>query len=286
MINNYCPVCNSVLDIGLQAWHFECATCGYEKADFKPLINENYAHEQINEEFRKNGLRSLRIKNFNKLLSTIRANSPSSISLLDVGCAHGWFLEAAKEKGFDVLGIEPDINIYQATKQRDMPVRNGFFPNVLSGNELFDVIIFNDVFEHIPDVNNVLAGCRDHLKKGGVLVLNMPSSSGIFYIISRLLCRFKVVGFFERLWQKGLPSPHLHYFRKNNLNMLLQTNGFDVVKTGELSSIIIKGLFTRISYAGNQALVLRLFIYIIVCFSMPIIWAMPGDIFYSLSKKR
>ena len=271
---------------GLQAWHWECPKCGYENAELEPAINQTIAHEQIDEQSREKGLRSLRIDNFNKLLQAIVKNGQNSGTILDVGCAHGWFLEAAKNNGFEVLGIEPDLNVYKATSERGLPVRQGFFPGALSANEKFDVIVFNDVFEHIPDVEAVLAGCRAHLNAGGMLVLNLPSSQGVFYKLARLLSRLGFNGFFERLWQKGLPSPHLHYFNSKNLHRLLQDNDFEVVAAGRLSTLRLKGLFTRVSYTGDHSLPVRLLICLAVALAFPILLLMPSDIIYSLSNKK
>lgn len=286
MAIKYCLVCNSIMDSGLQAWHWECPRCGYENAELEPAINQMIPHEQIDEQFREKGLQSLRIENFNKLLQAIINNGQNSGNLLDVGCAHGWFLEVAKKNGFQVLGIEPDLNIYNTASQSGLPVRQGFFPEVLSANEQFDVIVFNDVFEHIPDVKTVLEECRARLRPGGMLVLNLPSNTGIFYKLARLLCDLGFNSFFERLWQKGLPSPHLHYFNSKNLHKLLQNNGFEVIAEGYLSTIRLKGLFTRISYTGDYSLLMRLFIYFTATLALPILLLMPSDIIYLLSNKK
>lgn len=287
MMAGDCPVCDSIMKKGLQEWHFECSVCGYEMADLHPNINEASVHDGVNEEFREDGLRSLRNENFEKLLCSIKERSPSSVSLLDVGCAHGWFIAAAQQKGFDVVGIEPDLNIYQKTirSQDGIDVRNGYFPEVLSVGEVFDVIIFNDVLEHIPDVKYILSECERCMKKGGVLVLNLPSSSGMFYKFSRFLCGVGVTGLFERMWQKGLPSPHLHYFNAKNLDLLLQANGFDLVEKGELNSVSWKGLFKRISYTGGQALIVRIFMFLLVVLFFPIFKVMPSDIIYLILRK-
>lgn len=286
MVSKYCQVCNSIMSGGLQSWHWECQKCGYENADFMPAINETIAHGKIDEQFREKGLRSLRIENFNKLLKAVKYHDRSSGTLLDVGCAHGWFLEAAQKNGFQVLGIEPDSNVYNTTSRRGLTVRQGFFPEVLSANERFDVIVFNDVFEHIPDVKAVLAGCRAHLMPSGMLVLNLPSSKGSFYKLARLLSKIGFNGFFERLWQKGLPSPHLHYFNSTNLHKLLQDNGFEVIDTGRLSALRLKGLFTRISYTGNHPLPMRLLICFGVALALPILILSPSDIIYTISKRK
>ena len=285
MRDELCSVCNSKMNLGLQSWHWECARCKYEKSTLSQAINETLAHEKINELSREKGLKSIRVENFNKLLKSIKALGKKTGNLLDVGCAHGWFIEAAEKQGFKVLGIEPDVNVYNATAQRGLPVRNGFFPQVLSSSEKFDVIVFNDVFEHIPDVADILNKCRSHLNPDGQLILNLPSSTGIFYRISKVLAGRGYKGFFERLWQKGLPSPHLHYFNTRNLSKLLQDNGFEVISTGSLTTLRAKGMFTRISYAGNHSLPIRLLIYILLILVVPFLYLMPSDIIYLISKK-
>jgi len=50
---------------------------------------------------------------------------PRNALILDVGCAHGWFLELA-DQDFTTIGIEPDISFYQQTKAHGLQVRNGF----------------------------------------------------------------------------------------------------------------------------------------------------------------
>ena len=180
MEERYCPICEYRMSAGLVDWHQECSKCLYESASLKSAINDNNAHANIDENSRENSLRSLRMANFDSLLRAMEEGGIHSGKLLDVGCAHGWFLDAAKSAGFNVLGVEPDVNVFNASIKRGLPVLNGFFPEILTENEQFDVIVFNDVFEHIPDINNLLTGCRDHLKPGGVLVLNLPSSKGFF----------------------------------------------------------------------------------------------------------
>lgn len=281
-----CPACNSIMHIGHQFWHLVCPRCGYENASLEVAINESLVHEQINEVFREKGLQHLRFDNFKKLLRTINLHVSKKGSLLDVGCAHGWFLQAAQKSGFAVLGLEPDLNVYSTILNTGVPVRLGFFPQILSPDEQFDVIVFNDVFEHIPDVQNVLAACLMHLKDDGILVLNLPSSSGFFYKLSSFLTLLKINLFFDRMWQKGLPSPHLHYFNKLNLNLLLNNNGFDVVTTGRLSSISLKGLFTRISYTNEYSFGMRLIILLCVILTYPFVMIFPSDIMYSISTKK
>lgn len=282
---HFCPVCHSTMSMGREIWHRECQQCGYEKSELEPAINEECAHQKIDERFREEGLRSLRIENFEILLNSISYSVPAG-HLLDVGCAHGWFLEAAQSRGFDAMGIEPDENVCDGTVARGLNVKRGFFPDVLAESEKFDVIVFNDVFEHIPNVISVLEGCRNHLAPGGILVLNLPSSAGFFYKTSKLISRLGASGFFERLWQKGFPSPHLHYFNSENLSKLLSTNGFDPVSSGCLASVRLKGLYTRITYDRKYIRPIRLFTFLLVVMALPLIKLAPDDIIFLIAKKK
>lgn len=286
MLNQFCSVCNSKMHSKIQSWHWECSTCGYEKSTFTPEINGNHAHEQVNEDLREKGLKSIRIENFNTLIRLIKESNKGDNRLLDVGCAHGWFIEIAQKQGFQAVGIEPDLNMYNLTTKRNLPVKNGFFPDVLSTTESFSVIVFNDVFEHIPDVKHILNACLSHTTPEGQLVLNLPSSDGIFYKTSKILAKIGFVSFFERLWQKGLPSPHLHYFNTKNLSKLLESNGYKVVSKGHLPTLRLKGLYARISFAKNHSLPMKLFIYLALISIFPILSLLPSDIIYTISKKK
>jgi 2-polyprenyl-3-methyl-5-hydroxy-6-metoxy-1,4-benzoquinol methylase len=284
MLNEICPVCQSKLFTGYRSWHLLCQSCGYEKANLQPSINLHTAHQLIDEGARESGLQGLRISNFIKLLTDIKSLIPNAGRLLDVGCAHGWFLEVG-QNDFEVLGLEPDKKVFDATISRGLPVRMGYFPDALEENEKFDVIVFNDVFEHIPDIDHILASCHQRLNKNGLLVLNLPSSNGVFYKLSKIICRFGFYGFFERLWQKDLPSPHLHYFNPSNLIHLLKNKKFEPKYKGNLSTLRLNGLYTRIAYTGNHGTVACVFIYLIVALFLPILKILPSDIVYVISKR-
>lgn len=283
-MNKNCPICNGALAPGIQAWHFKCVTCRYENSDLQPTINDFSSHELINESDRETGLHQIRRSNFNKLIDAISHIGNSGKKLVDVGCAHGWFVEAAMKK-FDVLGIEPDEAVFKSTAAKGLPVRRGYFPDALEQSETFDVVVFNDVIEHIPDIDNVLRACHERLNEGGLLVLNLPSSDGIFYRLSKLFCRTGKFGFFERLWQKNLPSPHVHYFNSKNLSHLLTNKQFTIIKSGTLPTLGLDGLYTRISYTGELGILSKVWIYCAIAVALPFLRLLPSDIIYVVAKK-
>lgn len=284
MNNNVCPVCGETLTSGMQSWHYRCRSCSYEKGDLSPTINDFVSHNLINESDREAGLREVRVSNFKKLLGVIRVFKPNGGTLVDVGCAHGWFVEAAMSH-FNVVGIEPDEVVFNSSLARGLPVRKGYFPEVLDVSETFDIIVFNDVIEHIPNIGQILDSCRDRLNEDGLLVLNLPSSDGVFYKLSRFFSWINKLEFFERLWQKDLPSPHVHYFNRRNLSSLLRKKNFVPIKSGTLPTLGLAGLYTRISYTGKLGSISKALIYCVIVAALPILRLLPSDIVYVVAKK-
>jgi 2-polyprenyl-3-methyl-5-hydroxy-6-metoxy-1,4-benzoquinol methylase len=108
--------------------------------------------------------------------------------LLDIGCAYGPFLAAAREAGFSPCGIDPaEDAVRYVTERLGMPAVQGFFPGCppppAAGENgsapRFDVISLWYVIEHFRDCVPVFAEIRRLLKPGGVLAFSTPSYTGI-----------------------------------------------------------------------------------------------------------
>jgi 2-polyprenyl-3-methyl-5-hydroxy-6-metoxy-1,4-benzoquinol methylase len=189
------------------------------------------------------GLESLRRENFRTILGELgEFTTVQGARILDVGSAYGWFLEEAAEAGALATGIEPDARVASCCTEE---VRIGLFPDVLDTVDKFDVIAFNDVLEHLPDVRGALGACREHLKPEGLLSINIPTADGLAFKTSCVLARAGIHGPYQRLWQYALPSPHIHYFRTDALARLVESCGFVVVKVRELPALRRDGLWQR-----------------------------------------
>lgn len=270
-----CPCCLTLLLSGEAAWHRICPKCGYESAQFSNAIN--MPHASLSEPQRENGLHTLRESNFKVLLDRMLAHlSSQHQTLLEVGCGHGWFLELAMQR-FNVTGIEPDSHILQAARAKGLNVIEGYFPCALHEGDRFDVIVFNDVLEHVPDLPITLQACLGALNPNGLLVLNLPTSKGVFYFLAKLGRRLGIEGAFERMWQKDFPSPHIHYFDQSNLTLLLANCGFKVSETGTLPSIRLKGLYDRIAYTHPNRRVRNSLVWLALVLSYPLARCLPSD---------
>lgn len=285
MDRSSCPVCAARLHPGLDVWHLVCPACSYEAATLTPNINNAQVHSALDEKKRAFALKPIRQRNFQHLLGVLQdAGLPVGARVLEVGSGYGWFLEVVQDK-YDVQGLEPDAIVWATSHAQRHPVRCGYFPVALQADERFDAVVFNDVFEHIPDIRQVLRDCSQHLKPGGVLLINLPSSRGFFYKFSKMLRRLGYAQPFERMWQKDMPSPHLHYFDLRNLDGLLERNHFRVHAEGVLPSVTLKGLFQRVAWSGDQVGPIQYLQYFGVACLVPFLRWAPSDIVYILAHK-
>lgn len=284
-----CPVCRETVVANIRPWHLECPSCHYEGSSLVAHIGGS-SEIELDEMSREAALLSLRQRNFRSIAAEVSAlardrGGDARPRLLDVGCAHGWFLQACQPT-FDVTGIEPDRAIAGAASGRVGQIRQGFFPEVLSEDETFDVIIFNDVLEHIPDVAATLQACNKHLLENGLLAVNAPSRKGAIYRLTKFLARMGFPASFDRMWQLGFPSPHVHYFDTRSMRALTSAAKFELIKCSRLPSVSARGLYSRIRYSKETGSYKALMIASAVLLSIPLLRLLPPDIEIWYFRKR
>ena len=82
-------------------------------------------------------------------------------------------------KGIPCLGIEPTASTAAAAEALGIPVLKEFFCNALAErlaleNKQADLIIGNNVYAHVPDINDFTDGLKTLLKPNGVITLEFP----------------------------------------------------------------------------------------------------------------
>ena len=109
------------------------------------------------------------------------SEASNNISLLDIGCAYGPFLAAAKEEGFSPFGIDPAQDAVNYVQEKlKISAIHGFFP--ISRSQLpapFNVITMWYVIEHFTDCVPVLEEIKKLLKPNGIFAFSTPSFSGV-----------------------------------------------------------------------------------------------------------
>jgi SAM-dependent methyltransferase len=265
----------------VREWHRVCDGCTYEGSTLSVHIDTQGVAEVVDEARREEGLGHLRQQNFQVLAADLIARKPAGANgrptMLDVGCAHGWFMEAVQGH-FLATGIEPDARIAALAAAKGLSVRGGFFPEELEAHERFDVIVFNDVLEHIPDIDAALRACVRHLRPDGIVVVNAPARTGVLYQTSRWLARLGLPASFDRMWQQGFPSPHVHYLDDASMAAIGGNAGLRISAVRTLPSMTARGLYARIrtdrTVSASKALALSM----LLTAACPVVSVMPADI--------
>jgi SAM-dependent methyltransferase len=99
--------------------------------------------------------------------------------VIEVASNDGYLLRNFLKAGIPCLGIEPTADTAAAAESQGIPVLREFFGAAL-GRQLAgqgrqaDLIIGNNVYAHVPDINDFTAGLKAMLKPGGTITLEFP----------------------------------------------------------------------------------------------------------------
>jgi 2-polyprenyl-3-methyl-5-hydroxy-6-metoxy-1,4-benzoquinol methylase len=151
------------------------------------------------------------------VLGGLRARGASG-RLLDVGCATGDWLVAAREAGFEAEGLELSEWSARIARERGFVIHQMRLEALAAERPgTFDLITLMGVIEHFERPRDEVRHLRRLLKPGGRLVLwtgDVDSSTS------------RILGRKWWYWQ----GQHIQYFTKASLRRLLRDEGLDPVE--------------------------------------------------------
>ena len=148
-----------------------------------------------------------------KRMKKVERFAGSKGRVLDIGCATGFSLLAARARGWQAEGIECSEFCVQYARSRGLEVHQGSLRDYPGSEESMDAITMWDYLEHSPDPLGDLQTCHSLLKKGGVILLSIPNVDSWSY---RLLGK-KWIGF------KNIE--HLYFFSRDTMDKLARQAG-------------------------------------------------------------
>jgi hypothetical protein len=112
-----------------------------------------------------------------KMTHELGLNAQSLV--IEVASNDGYLLKNFVASGIPCLGIEPTDSTAAAAEQLGIPVLREFFGEALgqqltSKGQQADLIAGNNVFAHVPDINDFTRGLKATLKPGGTITLEFP----------------------------------------------------------------------------------------------------------------
>ena len=201
-----------------------CANCTHVWADLSihpEAIQRLYQRSYFFGDEYGNYLDDRRIieKNFAGRLATLRRFlTASHRRLFEVGCAYGFFLNAARGLFDSVRGIDVSEDaVRYATGELGLEATRGDLLAADPSGQTFDVACMWDTIEHLATPRRYIEVLSAHMPPGGLIAITTGD-------VGSLNARIQ-----KGRWRLIHPPTHLHYFTRQSLTQLLERCGFRVV---------------------------------------------------------
>ena len=171
------------------------------------------------------------------ILASLRSSWSHEPTLLDVGCGRGQLGEAARRLTYRVTGIECHPVALAAARDRvneilpiDLADQRAVAVALDDGK--FDVILFADVLEHLPDPLSILKFYRDFLRPNGKIIVSVPNIASW----DRRLALF--FGHFDYTDSGVMDRTHLRFFTFNTAQVLMAEAGLATVSVRHAPGVL------------------------------------------------
>ena len=99
--------------------------------------------------------------------------------VIEIASNDGYLLKNFVDKSIPCIGVEPTKSTGKVAENLGIKVIYEFFSSNLAQklsveNKIADLIICNNVFAHVPDINDFTAGLKTILKKNGTVTIEFP----------------------------------------------------------------------------------------------------------------
>jgi len=151
-------------------------------------------------------------------------------------------MELARLRGWRVSGV--DVSVYATQIARSyyaLDVFTGELTDALYPADSFDVVVMDDLIEHVADPTLLVREAHRVLKPGGLLTLNTPNRAGLWH---------RLMG---RRWFHYKQMEHTYFFSPVVITRLLERHGFEGITSHPSSKIVdLNYAFGRLRYYNTS----------------------------------
>lgn len=177
---------------------------------------------------KQNGL--LLIKEFEKRLGR-------KGRLLDVGCGIGELLWAAKESGWDYVGIDPSKQFIEIAREKlGVEGKTTTLEDAGFSDNSFDIVTMGGIIEHLYSPLTTLDEVNRILRPDGWFWFDAPNEDGLYMKAGNLYMRLRGKDWVVTL-APTFPPYHVQGFNPNSLRKLMAKTKFEIVELQILGDI-------------------------------------------------
>lgn len=163
------------------------------------------------------------LQRYVKLYDFIKPYFQPDQAILDVGCNTGGFLNYIdKHNNYILYGTDITVD-YISKLNPNIIARPGRAEELPFDKRQFDMVVMDQVLEHVVDLETTMQEAKRVMKKNGYLCISLPDAS-----------RYAEHSFFPYYF--FLMREHIHHFDLDHLQFLAEGNGFELVKYEQVDS--------------------------------------------------
>ncbi len=167
---------------------------------------------------------------------------------LEVGCGDGNFSQHFLATAQERWGIEPNTAAAEHARAKLGRMFVGTFDQCRAElpQDYFDLVVCNDVIEHMPSHDEFLEQIKTNLRGDGLIVGSVPNVRHMTLLVKLLLLKdwpYADDGILDRT--------HLRFFTEKSLRRIFVQHGFIVERLHGIRSIIKEGV-TGLPYGKNM----------------------------------
>ena len=164
---------------------------------------------------------------YTKLFNTISPYIHNDFRVLDVGCATGGFLDYLHKQGLNKLyGIDIVEKYVNFANKSNYIVKLGNAKSIPFNDNSIDLLIMDQLIEHLAEPAKALSEAKRVLVKGGLLCIGVPDA-----------LRYDKIYFFDFFW--FLIREHIQHFDIEHLKILAGAEDFELVTYSSLNTSIM-----------------------------------------------